>query len=83
MGTAGEAPRLIMPDHGDGDSDSEKKGSDVFSVTDSESHLPTRFAVLGDLLLIWGPNLENCGDFAKVHSGLRLQLIAACPCGYQ
>lgn len=45
MGTAGEAPRLIMPDHVDGDSDSEKKGSDVFSVTDSESHLPTRFAV--------------------------------------
>lgn len=45
MGTAGEAPRLIMPDHVDGDSDSEKKGSDVLSVTDSESHLPTRFAV--------------------------------------
>lgn len=83
MGAAGEASRQIMPDHGDGDSDSEKKGSDVFSVTDSESHLPTRFAVLGDLLLIWGPNLENCGDFPKVHPGLRLQLIAACPCGCQ
>ena len=83
MGTAGEAPRLIMPDPGDGASDSERKGNDGLSVKNRESHLLTRFAVLGDLLLIWGPNLEYCGDFAKIHPGLRLLLIAACPHGYQ
>lgn len=71
-----------MLDPGDGASDSERKGNDGLSVKGGESHQSSRLAVLGDLLLIWDPSLQYSGDFDKVHPGLRLLLIAACPCGY-
>lgn len=61
-----------MPDPGDGASDSERKSNGVLSVRDGENHMPKRFAVLGDLLLILGLNPEYCGDFAKIHLGLWL-----------
>lgn len=52
MGTAGMAPGLIMPDPDDGASDSKGKDNDGISVKDGESHLPSRFALLVDWLVI-------------------------------
>jgi len=43
------AHRLIMHDPVDEASHSETKGDDGLSAKDGESHLPTKFAVLGDL----------------------------------
>lgn len=54
-----------MLDPGDGNSDSERKGKDGLSLKGGECYLPTSFAVLRDLLLIWGPNLEYSGDLPR------------------